>query len=139
MTSLLVGIPAEVRGGTIVAESTRRRNEAVTWPPQALCSVAMNETDDATIPAADLFTQMLRIQGEAARQMLESALPDSGGGSAEAIHDWGDAALKLQTMWLEFHQQQAIAQVPVPIFADPSQWFGLIQGWYQTIPLLDPA
>src|SRR5207253_9147019 len=52
---------------------------------------------------------------------------------------WGEAARKLQQMWLEFHQQQAVPEMPAPMFADPAQWLGAMQGWYQTMPLLDPA
>ena len=28
--------------------------------------------------------------------------------------------------------------MPVPLFADPAQWMGLMQGWYQQMPWLDP-
>ena len=103
----------------------------------------MSETDPQPAPA-DLFTEMLRIQGEAARQAMAAFLPEA----AEAVPgdkatsdlgaDWGEAAHKLQAMWLEFHQQQAIPEMPVPLFADPVQWVGLMQGWYQQMPWLDP-
>ena len=100
--------------------------------------MAMSATDPA--PAADLFTEMLRIQGEAARQMMATCLPEA----VEAvpndgnIAEWGAAAGKLQKMWLEFHEQQEIPEMPVPLFADPAQWMGLMQGWYQQAPWLDP-
>lgn len=99
----------------------------------------MSETD--TQPAADLFTEMLRIQGEAAREMVAAVLPGAAGvlPADEDIAEWGAAAQKLQRMWLEFHEQQAVSQMPVPLFADPAQWMGLMQGWYQQMPWLDPA
>ena len=28
-------------------------------------------------------------------------------------------------------------ELPMPLFTDPSQWFGMMQGWYQQFPLLD--
>jgi polyhydroxyalkanoate synthase len=28
--------------------------------------------------------------------------------------------------------------MPLPMLADPTQWFGLMQGWFQQMPLLDP-
>ncbi|MEO6041926.1 MAG: class I poly(R)-hydroxyalkanoic acid synthase [Croceibacterium sp.] len=99
----------------------------------------MSDAEPDPTPAAGLFTEMLRIQGETARQLMDAVLPGSDDTSTEARHEWGDAAHKLQRMWLEFHEQQATAQVPVPLFADPTQWFGMMQGWYQSNPLLDPA
>ena len=90
--------------------------------------------------AADIFTEMLRAQGEAARQMLGTFAPEAAGtvpGEAE-LAEWGDAAMKLQAMWLDFHHQQALPAMPVPILADPTQWMGLMQGWFQHVPLLDP-
>ena len=95
----------------------------------------MSQTD-ASPPAADLFAEMLRIQGEAARQAVANF---QAVGAGEAAGDWGEAALKLQRMWLDFHQQQAIPEMPVPLFADPAQWMGMMQGWYQQAPWLDPA
>ena len=96
----------------------------------------MSETDPAP---ADLFTEMLRIQGEAARRMLADALPDAAGADpAAAFAEWGETTRKLQAMWLEFHEQQAVPEMPVPMFADPAQWLGLMQGWYQHMPWLDP-
>ena len=99
----------------------------------------MSEID--TKPAADLFTEMLRIQGEAAREMVAAVLPEAVDAlpTGADMSDWGEAALKLQRMWLEFHAHQAVPEMPVPMFADPAQWLGLMQGWYQQMPWLDPA
>jgi polyhydroxyalkanoate synthase len=93
----------------------------------------MSATDDSP---ADTFGEMLRIQGEAARQMMAACLP--GAAVENDTAQWGDAALKLQRMWLEFQEQQAVPEMPVPLFADPAQWMGLMQGWYQQMPWLDP-
>jgi thiol-disulfide isomerase/thioredoxin len=60
----------------------------------------MSETQ--TSPA-DLFTEMLRIQGEAARQMMAGAVPGEA-----AFAEWGEAAAKLQQQWLDFHEHQAV-------------------------------
>src|SRR5690606_7525938 len=96
----------------------------------------------------------LRIQGEAARQLMASLVPgdagsagtatgtDTGtgeGGSAAAnpFEAWGEAAQKLQRLWLDFHVPPAVPDLPVPLFADPAQWFGMMQGWYQQLPLFD--
>jgi polyhydroxyalkanoate synthase len=81
---------------------------------------------------------------EAARQTMAAFLPEA----AEAIPadkdiaEWGEAAQQLQRQWLAFHQQQpqalGMAGMPLPLFADPAQWMGLMQGWFQHVPLLDP-
>ena len=100
----------------------------------------MSETDNTAKDAADIFTELLRIQAEAARQVMESFLPDAAVAvpGKEAVAEWGGAALKLQQMWLGFHQQQALPEAPVPLLADPAQWMGLMQAWYQQMPMLDP-
>jgi polyhydroxyalkanoate synthase len=100
----------------------------------------MSVTNNSTGEAADIFTELLRIQAEAAQQVMQAFLP-AGAESApagQASNEWGDAALKLQQMWLKFHQQQALPEAPVPFLADPAQWMGLMQAWYQQMPLLDP-
>lgn len=96
---------------------------------------------EAAPPAAELFTEMLRIQGEAARQMLAAVIGDADGATSagEAAGAWNDAVLKLQQMWLAFHAQHVVPDMPVPMFADPAQWMGVMQGWYQQLPWLDPA
>ena len=100
----------------------------------------MPSNDHPPAEAADIFTEMLRVQGEAARQMLETFAPQAAGAVPDqaALADWGESALKLQQMWLRFHQQQAIPAMPVPMLADPTQWMGLMQGWFEQMPLLDP-
>jgi polyhydroxyalkanoate synthase len=97
----------------------------------------MTDAGTPSAPASDVFTEMLRIQGDAARQMVESFAPAEGG--AQTMAEWSEAALKLQRMWLDFHQQQAAPLMPAPLFADPAQWLGLMQGWYEAMPLLDPT
>src|SRR6476469_745910 len=99
----------------------------------------MSDTTETEAPAADMFTEMLRIQGETARQAMEAAfqVPDVAQG-AEALDEWRDAALKLQGMWLDFQRQQSLPEMPAPLFADPVQWMGVMQGWYQALPRLDP-
>lgn len=131
-------------GTVIVAESAGQRNHMAAWAlPNAtiaLMMVRMGATAEPAAGAADIFTELLRAQGEAARQMMETFLPEAVAAVPEdkTIAEFGEAALKLQRMWLAFHQQQALPEMPVPLFADPAQWFGLMQGWYQQMPLLDP-
>lgn len=100
----------------------------------------MSQMAESPHDPADIFTELLRAQGEAARQMLETFAPQAAEivPSDGDLADWGRSAQKLQAMWLDFHGQQALPAMPVPILADPTQWMGLMQGWFQQVPLLDP-
>ena len=93
---------------------------------------------DTEAPAARLFTEMLRAQGEAAREMAGIFLPKAAetAPGGEDIAQWGEAAIKLQEMWLGFHRQQAIPEMPVPLFADPAQW---IEPRHLLVPALHQA
>jgi polyhydroxyalkanoate synthase len=96
----------------------------------------------ASLDPADLFNAMLRIQGETARQAMAAFLPhgeDAVPTDGELV-EWGKSAQKLQQMWLAGHPQPGSDQtLAVPMFADPSQWMGLLQGLWQQMPLLDPV
>ena len=89
-------------------------------------------TKDET-ESADVFTAMLRAQSEAAHQLVSASLPNEA-----ALAEWGEAAQRLQAMWLDFHEQQSLPEPPVPFLADPAQWMGLMQAWYKQVPMLDP-
>jgi polyhydroxyalkanoate synthase len=89
-------------------------------------------TKDET-ESADVFTEMLRAQSDAARQLVAASVPNEA-----ALAEWGEAAQRLQAMWLEFHQSQSVPEAPVPFLADPTQWMGLMQAWYKQMPILDP-
>jgi polyhydroxyalkanoate synthase len=102
--------------------------------------VTMSATHESAGEAADIFTELLRIQADAARQVMQAFLPNAAEAvpSQQAITGWGEAALKLQEMWLDFQRQQALPEAQMPLFADPAQWMGAMQGWYQQMPMLDP-
>jgi polyhydroxyalkanoate synthase len=88
----------------------------------------------ADAETADIFTEMLRMQSEAARQLVTASMPNEA-----ALAEWGEAAQRLQSMWFDFHQPEKLPEPPVPFLADPAQWMGLMQAWYSQIPLIDPT
>jgi polyhydroxyalkanoate synthase len=100
----------------------------------------MTAMSDSPSDASDIFTEMLRVQGEAARQMVRTFLPDAVDAvpTDAELTAWGESALKLQAMWLDFAEQQAVPAMPAPLLADPAQWMGLMQGWSQQMALFDP-
>src|SRR6478735_6620492 len=88
---------------------------------------------DKKTETADVFTEMLRMQSEAARQIVTASMPNEA-----ALAEWGEAAQRLQSMWFDYHKQDKVPDPPTPFLADPAQWMGLMQAWYQQIPLLNP-
>ena len=82
--------------------------------------------------APEIFAEMLRMQSEAAQAALAATIPDE-----RAIAEWGEAAERLQRMWLDFNVPEGAA-APVPLFADPAQWMELVQAWQRQMPWLDP-
>ncbi|HEY7808495.1 MAG TPA: class I poly(R)-hydroxyalkanoic acid synthase [Croceibacterium sp.] len=82
----------------------------------------------------DLFTEMLRMQSEAAREIVAASMSNQA-----ALAEWGQAAQRLHAMWLDSHQPQGVPEAPVPFLADPAQWMGLMQAWYNQVPMLDPV
>ena len=105
----------------------------------------MSKSDDRPAPAeeaADIFTEMLRIQGEAARAAMEAFAPQAADAvpDRQAIDAMGAAMMRLQEMWLEPAKGQDGKSAPgsVPVMADPAQWLQLMQSWYASNPVLDP-
>ncbi len=106
----------------------------------------MDQTDDGNRAnggngaAADVFTEMLRIQGEAARQVMQTFLPGASDAVPrdDVLEEWGRSAARIQDMWLQHHQRPDAPGMAIPLFADPAQWMTLLQGLYQQMPLLDP-
>jgi len=96
----------------------------------------------ATGPA-DLFTGMLRLQGDMTRSVLSAfgdlAMPAWGSSpQAALVEPWTQLAGQLRDLW------QGPAAVEEPIaegvagwLADPAQWRGVVEGWYRALPLAD--
>ena len=93
-------------------------------------------------PAADIFTEMLRIQGEAARQVMQAwapaavaALPDD-----KDIDALGASIMAFQDNWFRLNSKPDGhgGTLPAPFMADPAQWLDLMQSWYAQVPALDP-
>ncbi|HZU65105.1 MAG TPA: alpha/beta fold hydrolase [Novosphingobium sp.] len=62
----------------------------------------------------------------------------AGDVAGEAAH-WADVSTRLQAMWLEFQNEQALkAAGKPPHFLDPAQWLPMAQKWYQQVPLAHP-
>ncbi|MCL6250854.1 class I poly(R)-hydroxyalkanoic acid synthase [Altererythrobacter sp. KTW20L] len=91
----------------------------------------------------DIFTEMLRIQGEAARQVMQAwapeavpALPDE-----KDIAELGQAMVAFQENWFRMNTRPDGhgGTLPAPLLADPAQWLDLMQQMYCQMPALDPA
>ncbi|MGB3796276.1 MAG: class I poly(R)-hydroxyalkanoic acid synthase [Alteraurantiacibacter sp.] len=87
--------------------------------------------------AADIFTEMLRIQGEAARQMMQTVSPQGASSLPDenAVDAMGRAMMQFQKTWLQFclpKEEQA-----APLLTDPASWMDAMQNWSSANPLLD--
>ncbi|MGB3166480.1 MAG: class I poly(R)-hydroxyalkanoic acid synthase, partial [Alteraurantiacibacter sp.] len=88
---------------------------------------------------ADIFTEMLRIQGEAARQMMATVAPDieSPVPDASAIDAMGRAMTEFQQTWLQFAMPKE--QQAAPLLTDPESWMDAMRQWTASVPILDLA
>ena len=88
---------------------------------------------------ADIFTEMLRIQGEAARQMMAGFAP----GAAEslpdkaAIDEFGAAMLAAQQNWFDMIMPGEKQLQPALPDANPSAWFDAMHKLAATMPAFD--
>ncbi|WP_271076941.1 PHA/PHB synthase family protein [Aurantiacibacter sp. MUD61] len=103
--------------------------------------MAKDTTSGDTPPqdAADIFTEMLRIQGEAARQMMQSIAPEAEASVPDqsAIDAMGDAMMEFQKTWLQFCLPEE--QRPAPMLTTPSNWLDAMRNWSAAMPMLDPV
>ncbi len=87
--------------------------------------------------AADIFTEMLRIQGEAARQMMQAVSPQAANSLPDenAVDAMGQAMMEFQKTWLQFclpKEEQA-----APLLTDPASWMEAMRKWSAANPLMD--
>ena len=112
--------------------------------PHDQTAASAGGADDGADQAADIFTEMLRIQGEAARQIMQSVMP----GAAErlpgedAYSAMGKAMLDWQKAWMQLPYQQDVGRqdgrdFPAPMMADPLQWMDLVRGWFGSLSAID--
>ena len=91
---------------------------------------------------ANIFTEMLRIQGEAAREMMRAIAP----GAADEMPDkratdaMGEAMVQMYQHWFEMLRPEGKGEGAQPsLMTDPSQWLEAMQALSRDNPLLDPA
>ena len=111
--------------------------------PAGLDEAQVGPGDAQEKGAADIFTEMLRIQAEGARQVMQTFLPEAAGQLPDehAITDLGTdvgkAMLRIGEMWQKPHYGQDNGEFPTPMLADPVQWMGLMQGWFGSLSAFD--
>lgn len=100
---------------------------------------------------ADIFTELLRMQGEAARQIMQAFAPAAVPAlpSEHDVTELGASIMAFQENWLrmftgaaEEAEGQPAEPFMAPFMADPAQWLALVDGQLQQLyaqaPLLDP-
>ncbi len=89
--------------------------------------------------AADIFTEMLQMQGEAARQIMQSFAPEAVQSlpGDEVYAEMGKAMLELQEMWLGPVFPGNEKPPAAPLLSDPKAWMDAVQSWSKSMPILD--
>jgi len=100
----------------------------------------MTDSTASTINPADVFAEMLRVQGETASHILRQFLPvaELPVPDEKEIKAWADAARAIQQKWLDFQQQAELPDHLPPFLTDPAQWFEFLESLYQQVPFMDP-
>ena len=93
------------------------------------------------------FEKLREMQGDAmqqffGQQMFGQFLPGAPATLPEPAdaQQWALVAGKLQKMWLDFSAEQATKGQPaLAQMFDPVKWAQQVQGWWQQMPMGDPA
>ncbi len=92
--------------------------------------------------AADIFTELLRIQGEAARQVMQTFAPDAVSSLPDEkdIDALGASIMAFQENWFRLNTRPdgEGGTMVAPFMADPAQWMEILKAWYAQVPALDP-
>ena len=99
---------------------------------------SLGQSDDF----ASIFAEMMKLPSQIAQAAVGQLLPEQLTAavsptitSPEDAAHWASVAARLQAMWLELQSEQAMkASVP----ANPSQWLGALENWYQRLPMAQP-
>ncbi|MBO81458.1 class I poly(R)-hydroxyalkanoic acid synthase [Citromicrobium bathyomarinum] len=97
----------------------------------------------------DPFAAMLEAQARWTQMMFAPLTqPPTAGEDAAPLptadlQKWAQNATRLQTMWLEFCQTNAIEATNEMMAGDPAEWpakwFAMFETWTQQLPFADPA
>lgn len=99
----------------------------------------MTDQNNSDGDAADIFTEMLRIQGEAARQMMQTFAPNTEDAVPDqsALDAMGEAMMEFQQTWLQFCLPKE--QQPAPMLTSPANWMEAMRNTMAAMPMLDTA
>ena len=100
----------------------------------------MAKNTTASQDPADIFSELLKVQGETARHIMAQFMPgiEQAVPEGDAVSEWSKSATDLQQLWLDFHEQQGLSDHTPPFMADPSQWFEYLETFYRHMPLANP-
>jgi len=99
----------------------------------------MSDKPESPLDATEAFTEMLRIQGEAAREAIENFAP----GMVPAMPEWqsadtfGSSMFELQQKWLNMFMPHGEDDEPAPPLADPAAWLVAMRQMSEHLPMLD--
>jgi polyhydroxyalkanoate synthase subunit PhaC len=94
---------------------------------------------DSPSETTDFFGQLLKLQTDAVQSLFGMAPT----GAAQTIPTdpahWAGIAARLQAIWTEYYQEQALkaASTPPPDYSDPAKWLAPAANWYKRMPFGD--
>ena len=99
----------------------------------------MAKDNDSPQQAADIFTEMLRIQGEAARQVMDSFAPQAVESlpADDTFVALGEALLEWQESWFAIFVPPEKAAQPAAPLADPKAWMETMRHMTEHLPMFD--
>ena len=100
----------------------------------------MADNSSSSGDPAEIFAEMLKVQGETASHILGRFFPGAQVPvpDREEIKAWTDSARKIQERWLGFQEQAELPDQLPPFLADPAQWFEYLEAVFKQVPLADP-
>ncbi len=100
----------------------------------------MADKSSSSNDPSQLFAEMLKAQGNAARQIFSQFMPEADIPlpGQDDIDKWSKSASELQKLWLQFGEQQELPDQIPPLLADPASWMEYMEAFYRQMPLAHP-
>ncbi len=100
----------------------------------------MADKSSSSNDPSQLFADMLKAQGNAARQIFGQFMPETDIPlpGQDDIDEWSKSAAELQKLWLQFGEQQELPDQIPPLLTDPASWMEYMEAFYRQMPLAHP-
>ena len=100
----------------------------------------MSDSSSQDNASADIFAEMIAAPQKLFTQFIPGGEGALGAPASGDLAQWTSVAQRMQAMWLEFQQRQAMsasAQWPA-LLTQPGGFATIVQGWMKALPLAQP-